>query len=79
MTAEREPCAFCGDQHWTEAHYAAGRLVCKLCWQGRKPATSMPPTEAGRRAIAAWIAPRQPRQQTLRLGEMAQPQGASHG
>jgi len=62
-----------------QAHFVAGRLVCKLCWQGRKAATSMAPTEAGKAAIKAWLAPRLPRQQTLRLGEAAQPQGVARG
>lgn len=79
---EKEPCAFCGDEHWTEAHYAAGRLVCKLCMQGSKPAVAMAPSEAGKLAIAAWLRPRTntpPAQQTLRHGPAVKLQWASHG
>ena len=76
---EREPCAFCGDEHWTSAHFTAGRLVCATCWAGRKPAEAMPPSEAGKRAIAAWIAPRPPRQLALTGVELAQRQGVSRG
>jgi hypothetical protein len=80
--SEREPCAFCGDEHWTEAHFSAGRLICQLCWSGRKPAEAMPPTEAGTRVIAAWLRPRTstpPTQLALAGVELAQRQGASHG
>jgi hypothetical protein len=36
--SNREPCAFCGDEDWTEAHFALGRIICKLCYVGGKPA-----------------------------------------
>jgi recombinational DNA repair protein (RecF pathway) len=58
MTAEREPCAFCGDREWTSAHYTAGRLVCQICWQGRAPAVAMPPTAEGKRQLELWMRPR---------------------
>ena len=79
---EREPCAFCGDEHWTGAHYSAGRLVCSTCKKGEKPAKAMPPTEAGKRQIEAWIAPRAgtpPTQLALAGVELVQPQGAICG
>jgi hypothetical protein len=82
MTATREPCCFCGDIDWTEAHFVAGRLACRLCHAGGKPATSMPPSEAGKRAIAAWLRPRTntpPAQLALAGVGLAQPQGAAHG
>ncbi len=79
MTAEREPCAFCGAEDWVEANFTAGRLVCASCWAGRKPAVAMPPTAAQKAAIKAWCAPRPPRQQTLNLGQAAQPQGSIRG
>jgi hypothetical protein len=80
MPTEREPCAFCGDQHWTSTHYTAGRLVCQLCWQGRAPAVAMPATGKGKRQLELWCAPRvPPRQQTPRLGPVSQPGGPCHG
>jgi hypothetical protein len=63
MSAEREPCAFCGMSDWTEAHFAAGRLVCSTCWAGRQPAESMPVSELGKRQIQLWLAPRPPKQE----------------
>jgi len=82
VMAEREPCAFCGDEHWTEAHFAAGRLVCQLCWNGRAPAVAMPPTEAGKRAIASWLRPRTSTpamQLSFNQRKLVQPQGVQRG
>ena len=79
MTAEREPCCGCSCTDYTEAHYAAGRLVCSTCWSGREPPVAMPPTPAQREALARWCAPRAPRQQSLDLGQAAQPQGSIRG
>jgi hypothetical protein len=59
-TAQREPCAFCGDQRWTEARFALGRLVCSLCFEGRKPATSMVPNPNECRQIDLWLKPQTP-------------------
>ena len=81
MSAEKGPCSICG-LDWSQAHWAFGRLWCEKCWAGRKPATAMPPTEAGKRQIAAWLRPRTstpPRQQTLAGGELVQRQGANRG
>jgi hypothetical protein len=82
MNPEKEPCGFCGDADWTEAHFVAGRLVCKLCWSGSKPAASMPPTPHQRAQIAAWLRPRtstSPMQRTLPGVELAQREGANRG
>jgi hypothetical protein len=82
MTATREPCAFCGDEHWTRAYYSAGRLVCSTCKKGENPAEAMPPTERQREQIRAWLRPRTntpAAQLALRLGPATQPQGASRG
>lgn len=75
----KEPCAFCGSLDWVEAHFTAGRLVCATCWAGRKPAVAMPPSARGKAAIAAWIAPRPPKQQSLNLRELVNPGGVSRG
>jgi hypothetical protein len=58
MSEGKEMCAFCGDQHWTEARFTAGRLVCSTCWAGRAPAVAMAPSAEGRKQIALWCAPR---------------------
>jgi recombinational DNA repair protein (RecF pathway) len=55
---DREPCALCGDQDWTQAHFLAGRLICRMCFEGSKPALSMPPNARQRAQIAAWLRPR---------------------
>jgi hypothetical protein len=75
-------CDVCGSESWGEGHFFAGRVWCRACWSGRKPATAMPPSEAGKLAIAAWLRPRDkvpPAQLALAGVELAQPQGASRG
>ena len=61
----RDTCDNCGSATFGEGHFAVGKLWCRECWAGRKPAVAMPPTEAGKLAIAAWIAPKNPRRATL--------------
>jgi hypothetical protein len=78
--SEREPCCFCGDRNWTDAHYSAGRLLCQVCWAGRTPAVAMPCTAAQQTQLADWLAPRMPAEdRTLNQGELAQPQGPFRG
>jgi hypothetical protein len=79
MPAEREPCAFCGAQDWVEARYTCGRLICSTCLRGSKPVVPQPTSEAGRRAIQLWLAPRPPKPPALNLAPATQRQGASRG
>jgi hypothetical protein len=53
----REPCAFCGDTTWTEAHFSLGRIVCLTCYAGREPAVAMPPTPLEQLLLEQWIRP----------------------
>jgi hypothetical protein len=56
-TSMKEPCNACGAD-WQQAHFTqGGRLLCELCWQGQRPATSMPPTRLEQLLLEQWIAP----------------------
>ena len=72
-------CDCCGSELDDGSHFSIGKTWCRACWSGRRPAVSMPPTRAGNRAIAAWIAPRPPAQRMLPGVGLAQAQGASRG
>lgn len=63
-TDESETCALCGCETLGEGRLIVGRWLCKECVSGANPPTMMPPTEKGRRQIAAWLAPRTPRNQS---------------
>jgi hypothetical protein len=53
----REPCNACGCTDWVEGHFAAGRLLCEVCWAGQRPAVAMPPTRLEQLLLEQWIAP----------------------
>jgi hypothetical protein len=80
VMSEKEPCAFCGDEHWTEAHFTAGRLVCRDCWSGRNPPAAMPCTPTQRAQFDLWLASKVPAKAlALNLAQATQPQGAICG
>ncbi len=58
--SDHDVCDNCGSETWNEGHFAVGKLWCRECWAGRKPATPQPVSEEGKRAIEKWIAPRRP-------------------
>ena len=58
-----EQCRACGGDLGREYHFYAGACYCPSCWR-----------EIGRTRTST-----PPAQQTLRLGELAQPQGVIHG
>lgn len=76
--ATRDVCDACGAA-FEEGHFSSsdGKVLCSECHSGRRPPSGiMPPTPAYKRQLKLWCAPRTgtpPRQQTLRLGELAQP------
>lgn len=60
-------CDCCGSELEGEARFVAGKTWCARCWRGREPPTPQPVSEAGKRQIQLWLAPK------------AQPEGARHG
>jgi len=70
-------CDGCGSPLDDGSHWAVGKTWCRACWSGRQPPKGiMPPTPEYKRQLALWCAPKgkvPPAQQTLRLGELAQP------
>jgi len=64
----RDVCDNCGSETFSEGHFAVGKLWCRECWTGRKPAVAMPPNAAQRRQLELWCAP-----------QAAQRQGALRG
>ena len=66
----RDVCDLCGSETFSEGRWSMGKLWCSDCFRGQRPAVAMPPSERGKAAIKVWLAPRPPRQQTLRLGEL---------
>jgi hypothetical protein len=80
--AEVDVCDNCGLPLDDGSHFSLGKTWCTRCFSGQRPPVAMPPNARQRAQIAAWLRPRTstpPRQQTLRLGELAQPQGAIRG
>jgi hypothetical protein len=80
--ATRDCCDICGSATFAEGRFSMGKLWCVECFSGQRPPVSMPPTEAGKRQIVAWLRPRTSTpaaQQTLAGVELGRPQGASRG
>jgi hypothetical protein len=78
----RDICDICGSETFSEGHFAVGKLWCRECWSGRKPAIANPPTPAYRAQIDLWCAPRTstpPKAQAPRPGELARPRATLSG
>jgi hypothetical protein len=73
--ANADQCDCCGLPLDDGSHFSMGRTWCLRCWSGRRPPVSIPPSEAGKRAISVCIGPSPPAQPML----PGLQEGARHG
>lgn len=57
MSNTRDTCDVCGSDTFSEGRFSRGKLLCRECDSGCKPATAMPPTAAQAKQLALWLQP----------------------